>query len=153
MGVGGFGGGEVRAGNRVGICPTGQASMAFIPEQTLLFSAVDARVLTAGAGVSVGVLAADTDVAQIIPTGGFGFEYVRVSGTIQSAGIPFLGIPFLGIPALRDSGAADTVIGVAHFGVGVVLSRLVSIKPVVGFGFGSGTTDASFAIVASLGFR
>ncbi len=148
MGVGGFGGGEVRAGNRVGICPTGQASMAFIPEQTLLFSAVDARVLTAGAGVSVGVLAADTDVAQIIPTGGFGFEYVRVSGTIQSAGIPFLGIP-----ALRDSGAADTVIGVAHFGVGVVLSRLVSIKPVVGFGFGSGTTDASFAIVASLGFR
>ena len=106
--------------------------MAFIPEQTLLFSAVDARVLTAGGRRCRSASSRQTPTSRrSIPTGGFGFEYVRVSGTIQSAGIPFLGIP-----ALRDSGAADTVIGVAHFGVGVVLSRLVSIKPVVGFGFG-----------------
>ena len=125
----------------------GSASIAFLPEQDLFFATADARVLAVAGGVSVGILAAETDVAQIIPTLGFSIGYTRLSGTIESDGLPLLGIP-----SLSESDSIDDVGVAANFGVGVVLSRLVSITPLVTVAFADESVIA-FSISASIGFR
>lgn len=136
LSVGGFGGGEVHVG-RVAICPIGHGSYNFRSTATRSDGrTLDADGFVAGAGGAVGVAVVDTDVVQVIPTFRMGFEYFRANLTSGN-----------------DSTTQDGTQGVVQFGVGVVLSRIVSVTPGVKVTLFDDDNDVEFAILASFGFR
>lgn len=110
---------------RVFLCPIGQVAFGAGPD----FGPVDVSTITLSGGVSVGVIAYQTDMLTAIPT--FGLFAVHNRVTAEAGG--------------SDNTVSDAS-GLATVGVGLLFNRNVSVIPEVLVPFSAGNGDALFSI-------
>lgn len=116
---------------RVFLCPIGQVAFTAGPD----FGPVDVSTITLSGGVSVGVIASQTDMLTVIPT--FGLFAVHSRVTAEAGG--------------SENTVSDPS-GLASVGVGLLFNRNVSVIPEVLVPFSAGNGDAVFSIKLAYNF-
>jgi hypothetical protein len=110
---------------RVFLCPIGQVAFSTGPD----FDPVDVSTITLTGGVSVGVIASQTDMLTVIPTFGLFAVHNRVTAEVGGS----------------ETTASDAS-GLASVGAGLLFNRNVSVIPEVLVPFSAGNGDAIFSI-------
>jgi len=110
---------------RVFLCPIGQVAFIAGPD----FGPVDVSTITLTGGVSLGVIASQSDALTVIPT--FGLFAVHSRVTAEAGG--------------SDNTVSDAS-GLASVGAGLLFNRNVTVIPEVLVPFSAGNGDALFSI-------
>jgi hypothetical protein len=129
-------GGQVAAdaARRIVICPIFSVLREFAND--IEGSGIDAASNDFRGTVAVGIIAAETPTFQAIPV--FAVSIGRVMVTFDD-----------GLDELTES---DTI-GLAQFGIGLILNRTVAITPAVSIAFTGGDTATSFSLGVQFGPR
>ena len=133
---GGSVGGQVAADSarKIVICPIFSVLREFAND--IEGSGIDAASNDFRGTIAVGIIAAETPTFQAIPA--FAVSIGRVMATFDD-----------GFDELTES---DTI-GLAQFGIGLVLNRTVAITPAVSIAFTGGETSTSFSLNVQFGAR
>lgn len=115
-------------------CPMMSVDYQSGPNFDILGESFDMSALTVGAGAHLGMpIEAGTNL-QLIPTGGLGLAYTKVSADFGPMG-----------------GSESDVYGVMTLGVGILMNQTISVKPFVGIPIGLDGADSRVGIMASFG--
>jgi hypothetical protein len=128
IGVGGGAQVAADAAGRVVICPEVAFAREFGPNN-LGGSNSDLSTSAFGGGISVGVIASETNTVQFVPT--FGVSLARAKFKVETN--------------LASVSETDTL-GTINLGVGVVMNRRFSVVPAIGIPFGRDDNDVVFGI-------
>ncbi len=133
---GGNVGGQVAAdaARRIVICPIFSVLREFAHD--IEGTGIDAASNDVRGTIAVGIIAAETPTFQAIPA--FGVSVGRVMLTLDD-----------GFDEFDES---DTI-GLAQFGIGLVLNRTIAITPAVSIAFTGGETSTSFSLGVQYGPR
>ena len=123
----------VDANKRMSLCPVFSFGTEWASD--IEGSGVDFSSTVFGGGVLFGVIVSETATVQVVPT--FGVSIQRVNAKIEGFG--------------EEESESDTV-GVAQFGVGLVLHKMFAIVPAITVPFGVDDVEVGFSLQAVIGF-
>jgi len=115
-------------------CPMMSVDYQSGPNFDILGESFDMSALTVGAGASLGLPIEASPNLQLIPTGGFGLAYTKVSADFGPMG-----------------GSESDIYGVLSLGVGILMNETISVKPFLGIPIGLDGADSRVGIMASFG--
>jgi hypothetical protein len=134
--VGVAGGYQMTAGKarKIHVCPVANFGLGMGPKD-VGGSGVDMSSTTGGMGVALGTSLPSGPRMQIIPTGGLGFQYLKVKADNGT----------------NSTSASDTY-GVMDLGVGFIFNSQIAVRPGVSIPLGLAGGETSFGLTVGYNF-